>query len=273
VPDSPIEAYVVGEALIDLIRRPGEPETARVGGSPVNVAIGLSRLDIPVELQTHIGTDDHGVMIARHLAANDVRLVDGSVTDGPTSTAVATITEDGSATYEFDLSWSLGAVGRRTPALVHTGSIGAVLEPGAAVVVETIRALRDVATISYDPNVRPQLMGDRATARARIESLIALADVVKASDEDVAWLYPGIENDEVARRWLELGPALVVLTRGGSGAYAVTAGAAVEVLVPPTTVADTIGAGDSFMAGLLAALVDADLVGRYHDVAVVRVLR
>jgi len=255
-------ALVIGEGLIDLIRRPGQPDDARVGGSPLNVAVGLSRLDIPAVLQTRIGCDAHGVLIEDHLADNEVELGPRSITAEPTSTAIATIAEDGSASYEFDIDWSVARGPDLTPRLVHTGSIAAVLEPGASVVLETIEALRATATISYDPNVRPQLMGSRESARKRIEEFVEHADVVKASDEDLAWLFPGTAPEDVVRRWLRLGPALVVVTLGAAGAYAAARGAAVHIPAPPTTVVDTIGAGDSFMAGLLAALSDAGLLGR-----------
>ncbi len=273
MPASPTEralpgpVLVVGEALVDLIRRPGEPDDARVGGSPLNVAVGLSRLGVAAELLTHLGDDAYGELVTEHLAANGVGLVDGSVAPGPTSTARATIGDDGAAAYDFAIAWALPAVPPLATELVHTGSIGAVLEPGASVVVDTVTALRPVATVSYDPNVRPQLMGDRDDARRQVEAMVALADVVKASDEDVAWLHPGAGIAEVARRWLDLGPALVVVTRGGEGAYAVTAAGPVEVIAPAATVADTIGAGDSFMAGLLVALVDAGLAGREREAA------
>lgn len=253
---------VIGEALVDLIRRPGGVVSGRVGGSPLNVAVGLSRLDVPALLQTHIGTDEYGAMIADHLAENDVALVDGSVAGSRTSTAVATIDDAGAATYEFDIHWSLDRVADHSPALLHTGSIGAVLEPGASVVEETIRVLRDTATVSYDPNVRSRLMGERASARARIESLVHLADVVKASSEDLEYLYPQSDTEVIARRWRDLGPALVVVTHGEVGAYAVGWAAQVRIPAPASRLVDTIGAGDSFMAGLLAAMSDEDLLGR-----------
>ncbi|WP_220699250.1 carbohydrate kinase family protein [Nocardioides cavernaquae] len=261
----PEPVLVIGEALIDLIRRPGEFTDARVGGSPLNVAIGLSRLEVPAVLQTRIGADDHADMIQAHLAENVVALVPGSVTPGRSSTAVATIGGDGAATYEFDIHWALDRTPLGSPALLHTGSIGAVLEPGASVVINTIRVLRDTATISYDPNVRPKLMGECDSARARIESLVCLADVVKASSEDLEWLYPDTDLEVVARGWRDLGPAIVVVTHGETGAYAVGPAAAVRIPAPATDLVDTIGAGDSFMAGLLAALSDADLLGRKHE--------
>ncbi|MDO7868377.1 carbohydrate kinase family protein [Nocardioides jiangxiensis] len=261
----PEPVLVIGEALVDLIRRPGQRTVARVGGSPLNVAVGLSRLDVPAALHTSLGVDDdYGAMIEVHLAENDVTLV-APATARRTSTATAIIDDEGAASYEFDLEWALEPVEVGAPRLVHTGSIGALLAPGAAVAMDAVRRLRPSATVSYDPNVRPALMGDRDSARARIEELVGLADVVKASSEDLAWLYPGEDLDAVAARWLALGPALVVVTHGADGSYAVTVGAAARVPVPDVALVDTIGAGDSFMAGLLAALSDADLLGREHE--------
>lgn len=257
------DALVIGEALIDLIRRPGLPELARVGGSPLNVAVGLSRLGVPVALQTSIGEDEYGALVVDHLEENDVELVASSIGPGSTSSAAAVLGADGAATYDFDIGWSVGPAPAYTPALVHTGSIASVLQPGAATVRESVEALRPVATVSYDPNVRPLLMGEHAAARATVESFVRLADVVKASDEDLAWLFPGHTPEEVACRWLDMGPALVVVTSGAGGAYAAgSQGVHAEVPAAPTTVIDTIGAGDSFMAGLLAALADAGLLGR-----------
>jgi fructokinase len=263
---SPTEpVLVVGEALVDLIRRSGQPEVARVGGSPLNVAVGLARLDVPAVLHTCLGVDDHGAAIEAHLAENDVELVDPAKPGRRTSTAVAEVGADGAASYTFDVHWSLEATPAPSPRLVHTGSIGAVLEPGATVVEQSIRAHRATATISYDPNVRPQLMGEREQVRQRIEELVALADVVKASSEDLVWLYQGGDLDEVARTWVGLGPALVVVTHGEHGAHAVGPATEVRVPAPATQLVDTIGAGDSFMAGLLAALSDAGLLGRDNE--------
>ncbi|GAB2987590.1 carbohydrate kinase family protein [Nocardioides montaniterrae] len=255
------EAVVIGEAIVDLIDRPGRHRETRVGGSPLNVAVGLRRLGVPTALQTSLGDDAHGALIRRYADANDVALLGGPAR-GRTSTAVARIGADGAAAYDFDVDWSLEAFVPSAPRLLHTGSIAAVVEPGASVVLEAVRALRSTATISYDPNVRPLLMGEAQVARKRIEELVSLADVVKASDEDLAWLYPDVDQEAVARWWHELGPALVVVTRGALGAYAVGPSGDVRVPTPPVTVADTIGAGDSFMAGLLAALGDAGLLGR-----------
>jgi len=170
----------------------------------------------------------------------------------------------GAATYDFDITWQLPALSDLDRyGHVHTGSIAAVLEPGGSQTLVTVQQARRSATISYDPNVRPSLMGSPDEVRPRIEALVALADVVKASDEDIAWLYRDRFVPDVLRHWGLLGASLTVVTRGGEGAlYALhhvgslaTCDARGEGLV------DTVGAGDSFMAGLLSGLLDAGLLG------------
>jgi fructokinase len=261
------EILVIGEALVDVIARADRPPESFPGGSPLNVAVGLRRLGLQVRLHSSFGSDSFGELIATHLTANGVEVTTGTRISGPTSRAEAAISADGSATYSFRVRWdpppsSVPAAGLLA---VHTGSIAAVLEPGASVVEAEVDRLRRVATISYDPNVRPQLMPDRVAARERIERMIAKADVVKVSDEDIAWLHPGSDPACLARSWLEGGPAIVVITRGGEGAHAFTWGGETEVAAPQTPVADTVGAGDSFMSGLLAGLADNGLLGRTHE--------
>lgn len=247
---------VVGEALVDVVEGIAHP-----GGSPLNVAVGLARLNVPATLHAQFAADAYGAEIARHLQESDVAITSDTVTAERTSTAVATIAADGAATYGFDITWDPAAVSTTGFDLVHTGSIGAALEPGASRVEKLIGEARATATISYDPNVRPALMGDLEVARARVERFVALADIVKASDEDLAWLYPDRAPGDTIAVWLSAGPALVVVTGGAEGANAVAASGSVHIDAPLTEVVDTIGAGDSFMAGLLAALSDADLLG------------
>lgn len=252
---------VVGESLVDVIRRDGE-DAVHPGGSPLNVAVGLQRLDVPTTLHSSFGADAHGREIAHHLAASGVTVTAGTVGHAPTSVALATIGATGAASYTFSVEWdpSPVEVGAGTVDALHVGSIGAALEPGATAVERMIAELRPTAIITYDPNVRPQLVRSADAARPRVERIVALADVVKASDEDIAWLYPGVGVAEVMAAWLALGPALVVVTRGGDGADALSASGAIHVAAPRTEVADTIGAGDSFMAGLIAALSDRELL-------------
>ncbi|SDF89204.1 fructokinase [Cellulosimicrobium cellulans] len=254
---------VVGEALVDVVHRADGSVAEHPGGSLANVALTLGRLGRDARLATWLGQDARGEAVRAWLDDSAVTLTSGS-TDAPTtSVATAHLDAHGAATYEFDLEWRVpaGTAPDAGTLAVHTGSIAAVLEPGASDVRALVAAARDTATITYDPNARPALMGDPADARTRIEALVALADVVKVSDEDVAWLVPGADPVAVAREWLALGPALVVVTFGGEGAVAVTAAGEQRVTAPRVEVVDTVGAGDSFMGALLDGLWDAGLLG------------
>ncbi|WP_127842763.1 carbohydrate kinase family protein [Actinomyces wuliandei] len=261
-------ALSIGEALVDVVIHPGQKPVDIPGGSPANVALGLARLGRDTELTCWIGTDERGQAVRSHLEAAGVRLSAGADGAARTSTAQATIGEDRAATYVFDLDWNppypARPEGAEPPVLVHTGSIAAVLEPGRSTVEQVLRDYRATSTIAYDPNARPQLMGSPEHARAIVERIVALADLVKCSDEDIAWFYgPDADTEEVLRRWLGLGAAVVVVTRGKKGALALTgSGLRVEVPADPdVVVADTVGAGDSFMGGLEDALWSEDLVG------------
>ncbi|MEU5871021.1 carbohydrate kinase [Glycomyces sp. NPDC047369] len=242
---------VVGEALMDLVRPPGPaaPPAEHPGGSPANVALGTARLGLPTTLLTQLGPDPRGAAIRRHLEAAGVAVT--TLSDAPTSTATAVLDERGAARYEFDIAWApeRPLVPPPGTTCLHTGSLATALEPGAAAVEALLAATE--ATVSFDPNVRPSLMGPPDEARKRIERLVALADVVKASDEDLAWLYPGASPMDVARSWRGLGPAMVVATLGPDGAFAATATAEHHRPARPVTVVDTVGAGDAFTAGML----------------------
>ncbi|HEY0217085.1 MAG TPA: carbohydrate kinase [Cellulomonas sp.] len=258
-------ALVVGEALVDAVRRPDGDRSEHPGGSPANVAIGLGRLGRRVDLLTWLAADAHGDQVREHLAGSDVHVLTGDRVPERTAVATAHLDATGAATYDFDLTWDLPASFAEDdgdPLVVHTGSIAVVLEPGAAAVAHLVEQRRAVATITYDPNLRPALMGSPAVAGPPVEHLVGLADVVKVSDEDLAWLYPGVVPVEIARDWVSRGAALVVVTLGGEGALAVTAaGDELSIEAPRVTVADTVGAGDSFMAGLIDGLWSADLLG------------
>ncbi|OLT53362.1 hypothetical protein BJF88_11945 [Cellulosimicrobium sp. CUA-896] len=213
-------ALVVGEALIDVVHRADGSVDALPGGSLANVALTLGRLGRDARLVTWIGADERGDAIRAWLAGSGVVLAPGSSDAPSTSVATAHLDGDGAATYEFDLEWQVppGTAATASTLVVHTGSIAAVLEPGASAVRDLVADARRTATVTYDPNARPALMGEPGDARERIEAMVALADVVKVSDEDLEWLVPGGDAVEVARAWLALGPALVVVTLGGAGA-------------------------------------------------------
>lgn len=261
---TPAALLVVGEALTDIVRAPDGTHRAHPGGSPANVALGLARLGHPVDLATRIGRDPYGRMIRTHLEDSGVRLTPGSESDAPTSTATAHLDPHGAARYDFDIRWDPPQP-LRPPGPgghLHTGSLATALAPGADRVRELIAEAPEGCTVSYDPNLRPSLLGSPARERAGVEDLVAAADVVKASEEDLAWLHPDEHPDAVAARWARQGPALVVLTLGAHGARAYwgTRGR-LEVPPEPVAVADTIGAGDAFMAGLLSGLLTTGLIG------------
>lgn len=253
---------VVGESLIDIVRGPDGSTTEFPGGSAANVAVALARLDRTVRFATSWGDDERGRVLADWLARDDVTLASDPHAVARTSTALATLGSDGKATYEFDLTWRLNPLtGGPPPLVVHTGSLGAVLPPGAREVVAMLERLRSVATISYDVNARPAITGTGPELVARVETVAAISDVVKASDEDLVVLYDEADPVVSAKRLLALGPAAVVITRGPDGATWVTAQQEVDVAAVPVVVADTIAAGDTFCAALLDALWAYDLLG------------
>ncbi|KRD42898.1 ribokinase [Cellulomonas sp. Root930] len=262
----PVErALVLGEALIDVVTRPDGSRAQHPGGSPANVALGLGRLGRRVDLLTWLGHDTDGDLVRRHLRGSGVNVLQGNRSALRTPVATAHIGETGAATYEFDLEWDLPETWDEDPGdpvVVHTGSIATVLQPGGAAVAKIVARRRATSTITYDPNLRPVLMGSPAHALPVVDALVRLADVVKVSDEDLAWLHPGVAPAEIAEQWSRSGPSLVVVTHGGEGAFASTsAGARISVEAPKVQVADTVGAGDSFMGGLIDGLWSAGLLG------------
>lgn len=260
---TPRRALVIGEALIDMVDSGNGAPVEYPGGSPMNVAVGLARLERDVELVTSFGRDERGEVLRAHVEADGVKVASGCDRADRTSTARALLGEGGAATYEFDVDWAPPHVAP-TPdlAVVHTGSYAATLEPGAAEVREMVAAARSRATITYDPNARPSLMGTPEQAYSQVERLIGMSDVLKVSDEDIDWLTGGAEPLSVVRYWMKRGPSVVVITRGSKGAVALTSrGVEVAVDAEPVEVADTVGAGDSFMSGLIDGLWEANLLG------------
>jgi fructokinase len=262
---------VIGEALLDMVQAEQRGHfVARPGGGPMNIAIGLHRLGHPTHLMARLSDGALGCLVRAHLEANGLPL-DGCVTTSEQTTlAFASLDEVGRASYDFyvngtaDWGWSMAELSRlpATTRVLHTGSLATAIRPGADAVLSLfVRVHAGGQTLtSYDPNVRPALAGDHADAVARVESFVAAAHVVKASDEDVGWLYPDHDPLEVLRDWTGHGPALAVLTKGPEGCAAVTAaGDLVEVPAGPVRVVDTIGAGDAFESGLLSSLADSGL--------------
>lgn len=240
-------ALVVGEALVDVVDGRALP-----GGSPANVAVALGRLGQRVTLATQLGDDPHGHLVAAHLTASRVSVL---AEPAPrTSVARAVLDDHGGATYDFEVAWNPELGGLSASYAVHVGSFSAVTGRAVLDVLD-----RSTGTISYDVNVRPALLPP--DAGARIEELVARADLVKASDEDLEWLYPSRPAHQTARALLESGPSVVYLTLGASGALVVTREGTARIAGVSVEVADTIGAGDTFAAGLLHGLERESCLG------------
>jgi fructokinase len=270
---------VVGDVLVDLVEMREAPGTfvAHPGGSAYNVAITLARLGADVALAARTGRDRFGRMLEAKARDAGVSFDRWQVVGEPTTLAVATLDAAGGAEYDFYLDATAGPGWDDTLAdlisgsgALHLGSLSSWRPPSASVLQALQRRAYDAGMlVSYDPNVRPALISDQATVTASIERCIASAHLVKASDEDAAFLYRGDAPADVAARWCRLGPSVVVFTCGPDGAVAYNQhGELARVPGEPITVADTVGAGDSFAGGLLAALAADGLAApaRFADV-------
>lgn len=246
-------ALIVGEALVDVVQRPGAEPEPHAGGSPFNVAVGLARLDVPTRLAAQLADDSYGDLLRARLHESDVVLDALDPAPERTSSARATLAEDGSATYEFDLTWAPAAL--PDPGefeVVHVGSLGTSLAPGAALVADLV-VMADAlgVPVSFDPNIRLTVEPDHAVWRRTFEAIAPHASIIKMSDEDAAVLFPGEEPGALAQK-LAADGALVAITLGGDGAVIANAQLVARIAAPAITVVDTIGAGDSFMAAVLS---------------------
>jgi fructokinase len=258
---------VIGEAVIDLLPA-GQPLMFQAvrGGSGYNVAIGLARLGHRASLMARLGDSPFGRILRDYAQAEGIDLRAAPRAAQPPTLAVVSLDAEARASYDFysegtaDWQWTAEETARapEETAVLHFGSIAAWMPPGDARILELAGQLRkrgDVL-ISYDPNVRPTLLAGHQHGQRVVEHAIRLAHLVKASSDDVAWLYPDRTPDEVARHWLELGATVVVITASADGAYGYTAQSP-PVRRPALDIAlvDTVGAGDSFTAGLIGSLV------------------
>jgi len=284
---------VLGELVVDLIPVPeagAGPEgtapqyVARPGGNALNVAVAAGRLGAPVRLLARLGTGPLAPNLRRHAELAGVDLGGFVEATEPVSLAVVGLAPDGSADYGFhvlgaaDWQWTddeLAAVLPETTAILHVGSISSWTAPGAAAIAALVDRLHadGSALISVDPNIRPMLaegpvggtLGNSPeVVRARLDRLVARADIVKLSAEDLAWLEPDTRDlDAAARSWADRGPALVLLTDGGEPLRLARPGRPVlHWTIPRVDVVDTVGAGDSLAAGLLTGLLAAGVTDR-----------
>lgn len=254
-PESSIDVLVVGEALVDIVVSP-RGTVEHPGGSPANVAYGLGRLGADTALLTSIGDDHYAAAIEKHLRSAGVNLLPGSRGRGGTATATAILASDGSAHYDFDIRWDLPRIAPATlPKVLHTGSIATFLAPGAAAVRELLEQSHKRCVVTYDPNIRPALLGSQFEAKTIFEELVPFTEVVKLSDEDALWLYPRLSLEDISKRILELGAGLVAVTMGAEGSVLTTRSTRVAVPSVRSAVVDTIGAGDSYMSALIYGLL------------------
>jgi fructokinase len=255
---------VGGEALYDLVLRgEGDDDDLRghPGGGPFNTARTIGRLEQPVAYLGRLSNDRFGERLHAMLADDGVRLGSIVPTDDPTTLALAEVDEDGVARYRF-YERGTAASGLTTEAalaalpetidMLHVGTLGLALEPIATALETVVERLADRSLIAVDPNIRPWVITDTGTYRARLARVLARSHVLKVSEEDIAWLEPDLSPVEGVRAMLDQGPMVGLLTRGPGGAIVVTRTADVAVPAPRAKVVDTIGAGDAFGGGFLA---------------------
>jgi len=266
--------WVAGEVLIDLIPKANGERLAVVGGGPANTAKALARLGFDSYFIDGISTNEYGQKAKSELEADGVKLDYVNFSDKPICLATVTLDASGSASYEFlidgtatfdfERKWLPDpAVG--TPAVFHVGTLAPLVEPGASVLYEWAQEINQFAPIVFDPNVRPSVMHDRAQYDAIVNKWAAISNVVKVSEDDIAWLYPGRLQDDVAAEWLSMGVDLVVITLGSEGLCGITRQGSVSVPGVQTSVVDTVGAGDTVGAILVEGVVKYGVTGLVGD--------
>jgi len=257
------QVWVAGEVLIDLISD-GSKQKAVVGGGPANTAKALAKLGVKTHFIDGISTDKYGQMAKAELLATDVLLDYVQYSNKPTCTAKVTLSLSGNALYEFAIkdtatfdfsaSW-LPDPQKSMPSLLHIGTLATVIEPGASVLFDWAQRVALVAPIVFDPNIRPAFLGDRNMYVKKVEKWVAISSVVKVSDEDLNWLYPGEAIIEIINKWFVVGVALVLVTFGDKGITAYRKNELISVEAVKVVVADTVGAGDTVGAILVEAIV------------------
>lgn len=254
---------VTGEALIDVVVDRDGDSTETPGGSPLNVAVGLARLDIPTTLISQVGHDQRGGLVVDHVTGSGAEIVAVPTSSGRTSVATAHLDEGGAASYEFELEWNLPRQELPPCRALHVGSLGTLLVPGRDSVLDLVeQACAREGFVSYDANLRESFVDDRDRTRREVQALAARCTLVKLSDEDADVLDPGTDPDDFARALLGgERTRIVLLTRGSEGATAFTAKGETSAVPRQVEVVDTVGAGDAFMAATLAQLWDLDAFG------------
>ena len=219
------QVWVVGEVLIDLIPD-GSERKSIVGGGPANTAKALSKIGINTQFIDGISYDEYGQMAKRELVNAGVKLDYVKYSDKPTCLAIVSLSDNGSASYEFVIEntatfdsnpdWLPNPQTER-PSLLHTGTLATAIEPGATELFEWAQSVAKVAPIVFDPNIRPAVISDRKQYVMQVERWVSISSAVKVSDEDIRWLYPSLEIEPVVNNWLAKGPSLIMVTYGDKG--------------------------------------------------------
>jgi len=261
------QVWVCGEVLIDLIPD-GTERKAVVGGGPANTAKALAKLGIPNQFIDGISTDKYGQMALKQLHKDGVLLDFVKFSDKPTCLAIVSLNSQGGATYEFVIegtatfdfshSW-LPNASISKPSLLHIGTLVTAIEPAASILFEWASKVAKVAPVVFDPNIRPAVMDNRSEYLKQVERWVGISSAVKVSDDDIYWLYPGEDLDEVTKRWLAMGPELVVVTFGDKGLIGYRKNEKISVDAKKVVVADTVGAGDTVGAILVEAIIENGL--------------
>lgn len=262
-----------GEALIDMLpRRTADGEAAyapHAGGAVFNTAIALGRLGAPVEFLAGLSSDLFGDLLRETLAESNVGARYAAISGRPTTLAFVRLV-DGKASYVFYDENTAGRMlsvgdlpqlGDDVSAMLF-GAISLIPEPCGSAFEALMARERGRRVIMLDPNIRPGFIADRESHLARMRRMIAMADIVKVSDEDLPWFGETGDAEQVLKGWLDAGPKLVLLTRGAQGAVALTRRERVAVPSARTAVVDTVGAGDTFNAGVLAALHEGGMLAK-----------
>jgi len=256
-----------GEALIDFVpedpANPGELPDFRpvAGGSPFNCAIAASRLGSRVAFASVVSTDFFGDHLVARLAADGVGLDLISRADKPSTLAFVSRSDSGSVSYAFftrdaaDRSFRADLIGDLPPGnILQFGSISLIGDPGGGEILSFIARESSRQVVAFDPNIRPSLVVDDVEYRRRLSAGLSNCAILKTSDEDLAWIYPGADLDEAVQRVTDLGVRTVIVTQGADGATAFTSTGTAHVPTKATRIVDTIGAGDSFLAAVLVWL-------------------
>ena len=257
------QVWVVGEVLIDLLPE-GVDRKPVVGGGPANTAKALSKLGIDIQFIDGISTDGYGQMAKDELVSAGVKLDYVKYSEKPTCLAIVSLSDSGSATYEFVIEntatfdfnskW-LPEPQTDLPSLLHIGTLATVIEPGASVLFEWAKSSAKVAPIVFDPNIRSAVISDRDQYVMQVDRWVSISSAIKASDEDIKWLYPFLEIEQVVNDWLTKGPSLIMVTYGDKGLTGYRKSEMVSVEAVQVKVADTVGAGDTVGAILVEAIV------------------